>query len=82
MLVKFTPNSEIETEILNLQKRLGEPTISKTVQLVLSHYNDLLNKYQEKCKEFEEQEGLYNELVEDVGIFVDAQKKLKSHFEV
>ena len=54
MLVKFTPNEELEKEILHIQKRLDEPTVSKTVQLVLSHYNELLNKYQSKCDEFDE----------------------------
>jgi hypothetical protein len=80
MLVKFTPSEEVENDILHIQKRLGITTVSKTVQAVMSHYNQLLNDYQDKCKQHDETQELYDTLTNDVGVFLDSRKKLENHF--
>ena len=80
MLVKFVPAKNVEKDILHLQKRLGLSTVSKTVQAVLSHYDSLLNDYKKKCLELDEANGLYDELTNDVGVFLESRRKLDLHF--
>jgi len=80
MLVKFQANEEIEKSILHIQKRLGEQTVSKTVQLVLGHYNELLNKYQEKCNEFDELDKSFNDAREAYCSKLKAEEDLELIF--